>query len=361
MVDAVVWVPPVPDQAPSVATWLRAWQAAPGIKRPRHVRRYATYLQALAHLDIHSFDLVWAERTHMAALCQSFSRKTIVDLDDIEHRKLAAQRRADSERGLWQKLLLQYRHVLYQRIELRWVRRFAATVVCSDGDQQYLRNHGAGSVIVVPNGTQAVRDPALDVAGDRPCTSGSALRMVFLGHLNHMPNQDAIRYFHGQILPLIQAQAPAADFGVIGGADDPQLNARFSQFATLHGFVEQLPPALAAHDVFVAPIRFGSGTRVKLLDAMACGIPIVTTPEGAEGLPLIDGKHALIRSDPKQFAEAVLRLHASPELAEALSSAALALVRERFDNGIIRQQLAAWLKDFLQHHTRASAGAERAG
>ena len=95
--------------------------------------------------------------------------------------------------------------------------------------------------------------------------------------------------------------------------------------------------------MLVAPIRFGSGTRVKLLDAMACRIPIVTMAPGVEGLPVVDGEHVLLAHGAADFAEKVLRLKRDPALGEHLTASGAALVDSRFRSGVIQAQVASWL------------------
>jgi glycosyltransferase involved in cell wall biosynthesis len=113
---------------------------------------------------------------------------------------------------------------------------------------------------------------------------------------------------------------------------------------TFRGFVPDLQAALANYDVFVAPIRFGSGTRVKLLDAMACHIPIVTTPAGAAGLPVIDGEHLLLAHDAADFADKVVCLKRDPALGVRLAANGAALVEACFRSSAIQDLVAAWLE-----------------
>jgi glycosyltransferase involved in cell wall biosynthesis len=109
------------------------------------------------------------------------------------------------------------------------------------------------------------------------------------------------------------------------------------------GFVDDLGAALGEYDVMVAPIRFGGGTKLKVLDAMAHCIPLVTTPVGAEGLSLVHGEHAWIAGSADGLADGIGRLATDAALAERMTAAAFALVRDRFSWAAIRARMTDWL------------------
>jgi glycosyltransferase involved in cell wall biosynthesis len=324
-----------------LATWLDAARATPGLKLPGTIRYYLPYAAALRGLDLDTYDLIWAERPHMARLCNRVRARTIMDLDDVEHVRLEralAVRGGGLSLGRLREL---YRYRIYRRLELSWSRGFLASVVCSEHDRRYLEAHGCGNGAVVPNGVPLVDGAA---AGRPPPAPGAPLRMAFLGNMLHAPNLDAVEYLVSRILPLLRQADPAATLDVLGPGASPELVLHHAGQVTYRGFVAELCPALAAYDVLVAPIRFGSGTKVKLLDAMASRIPIVTTAVGAEGLSIEDGRHALLAETPEAFAAQVLAVKRDPALALRLTDAAHALVAERFSSAAVRDGLAAWLE-----------------
>jgi glycosyltransferase involved in cell wall biosynthesis len=134
---------------------------------------------------------------------------------------------------------------------------------------------------------------------------------------------------------------------VVGPEATPELQARYAGSARFLGYVPELGRALARYDLLVAPIRFGSGTRVKLLDAMACGLPIVTTAAAAEGLPIVDGQHALVADEAADFADKVLMIKRDPELGIRLAASGAALVESRFRGAVIEAQMADWLEGLV--------------
>jgi glycosyltransferase involved in cell wall biosynthesis len=294
-------------------------------------------------LDLDCFDIIWAERPHIARLFRNRCSRTIIDLDDIEHRRMSRARKYERSRGLGQLVKYLYRYLLYRRMELSWSRSFLATVVCSEEDRVYLEERGCRNVAVVPNSVSEQVSIGGGFATD--ATPDGPLRLVFVGNVAHHPNLDAITFFAEEILPRLQAVDSRTAFDVLGPSADTALQDRFASRVTFRGYVPNLATALRGYDVFVAPIRFGSGTRVKLLDAMACGIPIVTTRAGAEGLPVVDGKHMLLAEHGAEFATQILRIKRAPALGKTLALNGAALVEGHFRSSTIQSHVVQWLRE----------------
>lgn len=343
--ERVVWVERVRDREAGIRAWLHAARAAPGIKRWATIRRFLPYAAALGRLDLDAFDLFWAERPHMARLCQKVRERTILDFDDLAHRRTLQELQLQHARRPFHLPVDElYRYALYRWLELSWSKSFLATVVCSEDERRYLAERGCPNVVVVPNAVNDQATASDEAAARRPRrTPQPPLRMAFLGNLGHLPNLDAIDYFVKEVFPLLRDAYPSIVFDVVGPSAEPTLQARYAGHVRFRGFVADLGAALADYDVFVAPIRFGSGTRVKLLDAMACGIPIVTTRVGAEGLPVRDGDHLLFGDTAPAFAERVLAIKRQPSLGERLAENARQLVDREFRSATIQDRVAAWL------------------
>jgi polysaccharide biosynthesis protein PslH len=150
----------------------------------------------------------------------------------------------------------------------------------------------------------------------------------FLGSMDWMPNIECVHHFVRDIFPGILARHPAARFLVIGRDPPPSLRCLTSDDdrVILTGTVEDVRPFLDRCEVLVVPLRSGGGTRIKIFEAMAQGVPVVSTTIGAEGLPVPDGEAVLLADDPASFASAVVALLESPELRERLSRRARELV-----------------------------------
>lgn len=148
---------------------------------------------------------------------------------------------------------------------------------------------------------------------------------MFVGALDYEPNTDAVLWFIDEVLPLVRSRIPDARLRVVGRGTDALGLSAIPPGVEIVGEVADLQPELEAADVSVVPIRLGAGTRLKVIEAMANHIPIVTTPVGCEGIALSDGVHALIADDPRNFADSCLRVLMSGELRQTLADQAAEL------------------------------------
>jgi glycosyltransferase involved in cell wall biosynthesis len=163
--------------------------------------------------------------------------------------------------------------------------------------------------------------------------SGSNDTLVFTGAMDWMPNEDAILYFCSNILPLIREKAPEVKLRVVGRKPGKRIAALQEADARLEvtGTVDDIRPHVRDASVYIVPLRIGGGTRLKIFEAMAMGMAVVSTTIGAEGLPVVHGEHLLLADTPEAFANATLTVLTQPLLRERLSRAARALVEERYD------------------------------
>jgi glycosyltransferase involved in cell wall biosynthesis len=310
--------------------------ASIGLPSPGKIAHYLPYMNALKAAGPASFDLIWAERPHIARLCRSFAGKTIVDLDDLEHLKIAHQLNIAKTPLAWIKHF--YRYWLYRRVETVWTRRFFASVVCSQKDRAYLRRHGGGDALVVPNASDLAT-----TAERQPRAEAAPLRLVFLGNLDYPPNADALEYFIADIFSALVQARSEVQLDVIGPNPQGAGAAKLPRNVRLRGFVDDLGAALAQYDMMVAPLRVGAGTKLKVLDALKVGLPVVATSIGAEGLELTHGKDLWIADTASGLIEGILRLKRDPELAEKMAANAKEHVAERFSWPAIEARLATWL------------------
>lgn len=183
-------------------------------------------------------------------------------------------------------------------------------------------------VAVIPNGidTQAYR-PA---TGAGETATGNTL--VFTGTMDFRPNVDAVLWFARQVLPRIQTRVPDVRFLVVGQRPHRRLDPlRRNPAITLTGWVEDVRPYFAKATVYVAPLRMGGGTRLKILEAMAMGKPIVATSLGAEGYPVRDGRELILADTPAAFAEGVIVLLRDEARRATLRQTARTFVEGRYD------------------------------
>jgi glycosyltransferase involved in cell wall biosynthesis len=155
--------------------------------------------------------------------------------------------------------------------------------------------------------------------------------MLFLGSFRHTPNQEALNWFVERVLPLVLAAEPRARVIVVGSEPPPREKFQHGDAVELAGFVEDVREPLARYALFLCPILSGSGVRVKLLEAFAAGIPVVSTRLGAEGLADKDGEVCALADDPADFARHVIRLLRDNDEAIAMAERARQYVVTRRD------------------------------
>jgi glycosyltransferase involved in cell wall biosynthesis/Tfp pilus assembly protein PilF len=195
----------------------------------------------------------------------------------------------------------------------------------SDLDRQHLTQYAPqGTTLTVPNG---VDTSTIQAFPDNPLP-----RILFIGTMSYYPNIDGATYFAEEILPLIWEQDPQIEFW-IAGAQPPEAITDLAHHPKIKVIAnpEDMTAVAKQCCMTVVPLRIGSGTRIKILQSLAMGLPIVSTPLGCEGLNIIDGDHLLVRNDPQAFASATLEILKTPSLRESLRTQGRRLVEEQYD------------------------------
>jgi glycosyltransferase involved in cell wall biosynthesis len=153
--------------------------------------------------------------------------------------------------------------------------------------------------------------------------------LIFTGSFRYAANHEAMVWFLRDVYPRIQHGQPNATLMITG--DHANLPLPAATGVTLSGHVQDVRPAIAGAWCSIAPLQTGGGTRLKILEAMALGTPVVATPKGAEGLDVVDGVHLLIGDTPETFANAVERVLQEPELRQRLIDNARRLVYSEYE------------------------------
>ncbi len=218
---------------------------------------------------------------------------------------------------------LEYRKM--KRFERLKCPSFDHLIAVSDVDRSWFAKFvPASRISVIPTG--------VDLDFFRPSSDpGNVSKLVFTGSMDWLANEDAILYFEEKVLPLIVRDVPDITLTVAGRDPTARLRrlAQVNDHIQLTGTVPDVRPYVDAAAVYVLPLRVGSGTRLKIFEAMAMGKAIVSTRIGAEGLPVVSGKHLLLADKPEEFAASVVRLVKDGELRRQLGQAARQLVETR--------------------------------
>jgi sugar transferase (PEP-CTERM/EpsH1 system associated) len=205
--------------------------------------------------------------------------------------------------------------------------RFNQVIAVSQADAEIMRREfDITTVDDVPTGVDTTYYKPNGTVPKRPSN------LVFTGSMDWLPNEDAIRWFTDAVLPLIRKAKPDVTVTIVGRNPSPALVELGKRDAAVEvtGRVDDVRPYMDRAAAYIVPIRIGGGTRLKIYEAMAMEQPIISTTVGAEGLPLVNGKHLLLADTAESFAAAVTQVLADSALARQLGASAASLVRERF-------------------------------
>lgn len=296
-----------------------------------HMRSEEMERKIAEMLQEYPIDIIQIEFTQMAQYLPINSKtpSILVELD-IFFETLRKRLRIPMK---WRKKMLAFLEWAKMRqYELAVLPRFTKIVTMSDHDRELLRARNSKlDTVTIPNGV----DCSFFNYNFNPSIEGSVL---FVGNFMHSPNVDGVLYFAREIWPGIKDVIPDAKFTVVGNAPTDEIKSLASDDVVIKGGVPDLRPYYAESAVCVIPLRIGSGTRLKLLEALACGVPVVTTPVGAEGLNLENGNHCLIADSAAEFASGMIKLLENRELRMKLSQNGRRLVESKYDWDIIAVQ-----------------------
>lgn len=243
---------------------------------------------------------------------------------NVEH--LIWQRMTRHERRRWRRALLGIESSKMRHCEAAACRRAHLTLAVSETDRAKLQE-------IAPEASTAAIPTGVDTNYFTP--SGTPTfdhSLVFTGSLDWYPNEDAILYFLDEMLPIIRTAVPDTTLTIVGRNPTSRLKAAAAATpgVSLTGTVEDVRPYVRDAAVFVVPLRIGSGTRLKIFEALAMGKAVVSTTVGAEGLGLSTGTHFLQADTPDDFANAVISLVHDPARRDALGESARSLVHAHF-------------------------------
>ncbi len=230
-----------------------------------------------------------------------------------------------------------------RKFERSAMNKFDGCVVVSEVDKDLLLKMGVTSkLFVVPNGT----DTNFFKPNNRKVVGDSVL---WVGHMDVHTNRDAVLYFWREIYPILKKKYPEVRMTFVGTAPPREIADAAPKDGQVKatGFVDDIRPYIEEAAVMVVPIRIGSGTRLKILDAMAMGKAIVSTSVGCEGLNVNDGKDILIADDPKDFAGKVIELLERSDKRLALEKNAIELAKT-YDWKLITQKQEAVYQDVIK-------------
>lgn len=293
-----------------------------------------------------AFDVVHADQLSMAGYGRLAARaggSTVRSLlDDHNAIYLLTQRMAATEANTIRRLIMRREASAFSRYEAAMCRAYDMVLTVTQEDRHHLlalfpaaeREHLAGKLIPVPISVDPGQvAPVVHESDGQPT-------ILHVGTMFWPPNVGGVLWFAREVLPRIRQQAPGVRFVVVGKDPPAEVRALAADPAIeVTGYVSDLKPYLAKADAMVVPLHAGGGMRVKILDGWLWGLPMVSTPIGAEGVDLADGQNILLAAGEEAFAAATLRLLTCPDLNQTLRTSGRAWVEAHYSWQAVYQQM----------------------
>lgn len=303
---------------------------APAIDLPRLLQETRYDLAILSFYEI-------AEQYLKDIRC--FSPETQIYVDTVDVHFLREERQAT----LYGDKQMLRKAARTKERELAIYRQADALITVTEEDRRHLLAEVPEAIIhVVPN----IHDVSHHVPPWREREG-----LLFVGNFRHPPNVDAVLYFCQEVLPLVRAKLPNITLTIVGDAPTLSVQALAgSNGVAVTGYVHDIEPYLRSRRVSVAPLRFGAGLKGKIGEALAAGLPVVTTRIGVEGMALSEDQQiVLVADDPSAFAEAIFRVYTDEAFWLALSQAGRAYVEANYSSHVVAAKVKDLLIDGSQH------------
>lgn len=287
-------------------------------------------LAARGHVDVWQFE--WP--AYVRALQGRPGCRTVIATHNVE--SLIWQRYFETEPNPIKRWYIKRQWRKYQRFEQCTYAAATRVVTCTEADATLVREaFGMPNVDVVENGFDREYFESLPAVPRQP------KQILFLGALDYRPNVDAVRLLLERIFPVVRTHEPEARLCIVGRNPSATLlqQAAGSEHVEVHADVPDVRPWLAGSSLMTVPLRVGGGSRLKILEALAAGLPVVSTRVGAEGLELNHGRELDLVEDAEQMADALVHALRNPARAKAQAERGRRLVRERYDWDVLADKL----------------------
>jgi glycosyltransferase involved in cell wall biosynthesis len=292
----------------------------------------------ISELDLDEFDAVHVRYVSMApyalALKQAASHlRLVIDLDDIPSVTLYRKLRQPRGKLQWRNLAWQVKELVRMRaFERNELQQFDSVWICSKLDFDRLSTRiGSGRPLIVENVVDANKLAAMNRQDIEPA-------LLLVGDFSYEPNRDGAKFIVTKVWPRVRSAHPEAQLWLVGTCQESNmLDWNGQEGILVTGRVDNVSPYLARAEVAIAPIFGGSGTRLKILEALGAGLPVVTTRLGLEGIEASDGVDLLIADTAEDFADHCIRLLEDPTLRQQLVESGRTLIRNKYDIPVMSQ------------------------
>lgn len=330
-------------------------------------------LAAKSLFSKNTYTVNWLESAAMRECLIDFSKENDIDLvhydtislapyrdlfpdipSCLDHHNIESHmmlRRASNTNNLLLKAYYQLEGLKLQRYEVNQCRKFTINITCSELDSERLTQLDPSfKPIVIENGVDLdFFSPSKKTA---PRNKDGALRFIFAGRLNAYTNKKAVQELVHTIWPLIQKTFSDAILDIVGANPPADVLAASSKNTSIktHGFVEDVRPYIDNANIYLCPITDGGGTKLKILDALAMGKALISTPIACEGIDVSNGENVLFASSPQDFLDQVDKIYNNPDMIEALGLSARKLICDKYSYTSIGEKLST----LYQKHSKSS-------
>lgn len=239
--------------------------------------------------------------------------------------------------GIFNSIIHNYRFQLLKRLEQKLICQVDQVWVCSDQDANLLKHmsNGKGNFWVIPNGINCQNFDQVRWEREQNVQAEKTVKfknVIYIGSYGYYPNQVAANFLITEIYPRLKQISLEFKLILVGSNPTETMlkAAKEDQNIIVTGAVEDTRDYLSTADVSVIPLFQGGGTRLKLLEAFAAGVPVISTSKGTEGIEVEDGVHLLIRENADEIIEAIIKIFEYPELADNLTQNAFKLIESRY-------------------------------
>lgn len=287
-------------------------------------------------------DIIHTHLIRMAPYALGCNVPTVLDMTDAV--SLYLKRFVESTKNPIKRIALQMELQRMYRFE-EALKEFDRCLVCSEIDREFLLyNVPEARIDLLLNGVDTstfVRNPGV---------STEEGRIIFAGNMSYFPNADGARFLVREIFPRVKKEVPNARVFIVGQNPPGRVRSLASRDVVVTGFVEDISTEYQKSQVAVSPVRFGAGTLNKVLEPLAMGIPVVSTPNGVAGLNLAAGSDILVASNATEFADCIVRLLKNPEFRRVIGQSATTKIRTNCNWQAIGNSLLSVYADVSHIH-----------
>lgn len=298
------------------------------------------------------YDLIWDAGCNVLPNLTEVRSALPLLADQVDDAFLGIRRQLALGGSLRRRITLRKQLMLQRQFARRHIANASAVLFVSELDERsFLAACPGAPTVTIANGVDEVY---FTPSGVEPAGFRGRPEVVFEGVMCFSPNVDAATYFVSEIFPLLKERIRDVHCSLVGRDPSPTVWALKGEDVEVTGFVEDVRPWLEGAHVFVCPMRSGAGIKNKILQAWAMGKAVVSTPEGAFGLPVEHGKNIMLCSSPAEFAEAAAILIREPSLRSALGAEARKTIESGYSWASKARELECLMERIVVQHRRAS-------